>query len=177
MAGSAGFVGRERELSLLRAALRGDARLLLLGVGDAGIGKTRLVGQAVRLAAAEGMLPLWGGCLPLAEKLPLLPVREAAGATAVLPRILPWLGNAVCCRGQVDDGLGLIRQGRALAEAAGDGQALLWAVYSESEILHGLGKFDEAAGVALSGLRGARQTGPTPASRPPPWLSMSPIRC
>src|SRR5262249_38773376 len=33
----------------------------------------------MRLAAAAGTVPLWGGCLPLAEKLPLLPVREALG--------------------------------------------------------------------------------------------------
>src|SRR5262249_29994267 len=39
-------------------------------------------------------------------------IAEAAAATAVLPRILPWLGNAVCCHGQVDDGLALLRQGR-----------------------------------------------------------------
>jgi hypothetical protein len=78
MAGSAGFVGRERELALLRAAAGGDARLVLVA-GDAGVGKTRLVAEAMRLAAAEGILRLWGGCLPLAEKLPLLPVREEAG--------------------------------------------------------------------------------------------------
>src|SRR5262249_59053693 len=33
----------------------------------------------MRLAAAAGTVPLWGGCLPLAEKLPLLPVGEARG--------------------------------------------------------------------------------------------------
>jgi predicted ATPase len=48
MAGSAGFVGRERELALLRAALGGDARLLLVA-GDAGVGKTRLVREGMRL--------------------------------------------------------------------------------------------------------------------------------
>jgi len=86
-------------------------------------------------------------------------IAEAAAATAVLPRILPWLGNAVYSRGQVDDGLALVRRGRALAEDSADGQALLWAVYCESEILHWLGKFDEAADVARSGLRAARQAG------------------
>jgi predicted ATPase len=48
MAGSAGLVGRERELALLRAALGGDARLLLVA-GDAGVGKTRLVREGMRL--------------------------------------------------------------------------------------------------------------------------------
>src|SRR6266567_7966960 len=45
MAGSAGFVGRERELSRLHAALSGDTRLVLV-VGDAGVGKTRFAGEA-----------------------------------------------------------------------------------------------------------------------------------
>ena len=78
MAGSAGFVGRERELSRLHAALGGDARLLLVA-GDAGVGKTRFTGEALRLAAASGMVALWGACLPLAGKLPLLPVAGALG--------------------------------------------------------------------------------------------------
>ncbi len=78
MAGSAGFVGRERELSCLRAALGGDTRLLLV-TGDAGVGKTRFTREAMRLAEASGMVTLWGACLPLAGKLPLLPVAGALG--------------------------------------------------------------------------------------------------
>src|SRR5215471_308904 len=78
MAGQVGFVGRERELSRLRAALAGDTRIVLV-VGDAGVGKTRFAGEGMRRAAAGGMVPVWGGCLPLAEKLPLLPVAEALG--------------------------------------------------------------------------------------------------
>jgi len=56
--------------------LAGDARLLLV-VGDAGVGKTRFTGQALSAAAAGGVIAVWGGCLPLAEKLPLLPVAQA----------------------------------------------------------------------------------------------------
>ena len=78
VAGSAGFVGRERELSSLRGALGGDARLLLV-TGDAGVGKTRFVGEGMRSAAAGGMVSVLGGCLPLAGKLPLLPVADALG--------------------------------------------------------------------------------------------------
>ena len=78
MAGSAGFVGRERELSSLRGALGGDTRLLLV-VGDAGVGKTRFVGEGMRRAEAGGMVSVLGGCLPLAGKLPLLPVADALG--------------------------------------------------------------------------------------------------
>jgi predicted ATPase len=78
VAGLAGFVGRERELSRLRAALGAGTRLLLV-VGDAGVGKTRFAGEGMRRAVADGLVPVWGRCLPLAEKLPLLPVAEALG--------------------------------------------------------------------------------------------------
>jgi DNA-binding CsgD family transcriptional regulator len=78
VAGSVAFVGRESELSSLRGALGGDARLVLV-VGDAGVGKTRFVGEGMRRAVADGMVGVLGGCLPLAEKLPLLPVADALG--------------------------------------------------------------------------------------------------
>jgi DNA-binding CsgD family transcriptional regulator len=78
MAGPVGFVGRERELSRLRVALGGDTRLVLV-VGDAGVGKTRFAGEGMRRAAAQGTVTLWGSCLPLAKKLPLLPTTEALG--------------------------------------------------------------------------------------------------
>ena len=60
VAGSAGFVGRERELSSLRGALGGDTRLLLV-TGDAGVGKTRFVAEGMRRAAAGGMVSVLGG--------------------------------------------------------------------------------------------------------------------
>ena len=78
MAGVAGFVGREGELSRLRTALGGDTRLLLV-VGDAGVGKTRFAGEGMARAAAGGLVSVWGRCLPLAGKLPLLPIMEALG--------------------------------------------------------------------------------------------------
>ena len=76
--GSAGFVGRRGELARFQGVLAGDGRLLLV-VGDAGVGKTRFVGEAMRRAASGGVVSVWGGCLPLAEKLPLLPVVQALG--------------------------------------------------------------------------------------------------
>ena len=78
MAGPAGFVGREGELSRLLGALGGDARLVLV-VGDAGVGKTRFVTEGMDRAAAAGMVMVRGECLPLAGTLPLLPVRDALG--------------------------------------------------------------------------------------------------
>jgi DNA-binding CsgD family transcriptional regulator/tetratricopeptide (TPR) repeat protein len=72
-----GFAGRRGELARFARALGGETRLLLV-VGDAGVGKTRFVTEALR-AAADGVIAAWGGCLPLAEKLPLLPVVQALG--------------------------------------------------------------------------------------------------
>jgi len=76
MAGPAGFVGREGELSRLLGALGGDARLVLV-VGDAGVGKTRFVTEAMARAAAAGMVVVRGECLPLAGTLPLNTSRSA----------------------------------------------------------------------------------------------------
>ena len=83
MAGPAGFVGREGELSRLLGALGGDGRLVLV-VGDAGAGKTRFVAESMDRAAAAGMVMVRGECLPLAGMLPLLPVRDALGELARL---------------------------------------------------------------------------------------------
>ena len=68
------FVGRDEELSELHAALRRTAAgqpAVLLVAGEAGVGKTRLVGQfaeqarrAGTLVAAGGAAPLTGGALP-----------------------------------------------------------------------------------------------------------------
>jgi DNA-binding NarL/FixJ family response regulator len=78
MGAGAGFAGRRGELARFARALAGETRLLLV-VGDAGVGKTRFVTEALRAAAGDGVIAAWGGCLPLAEKLPLLPVAQALG--------------------------------------------------------------------------------------------------
>jgi DNA-binding NarL/FixJ family response regulator len=78
MGAGAGFAGRRGELARFAHALAGETRLLLV-VGDAGVGKTRFVTEALRAAAGDGVIAAWGGCLPLAEKLPLLPVAQALG--------------------------------------------------------------------------------------------------
>jgi predicted ATPase len=76
MVGPGVFVGREGELSRLESALAERTRLVLV-MGDAGIGKTRFVTEALAQASPPGMVAVGGGCLPLAEKLPLLPIADA----------------------------------------------------------------------------------------------------
>src|SRR5438876_221263 len=61
----AGFVGRHHELVELRAGLEDAATRrgrFFLVVGEAGIGKTRLVEELAREAAERGHLVLWGRC-------------------------------------------------------------------------------------------------------------------
>jgi AAA ATPase domain len=76
MAGTGVFVGWEGELSRLQSALAERARLVLV-VGGAGIGKSRFVAAGLARARTGGLVAVSGGCLPLAEKLPLLPVADA----------------------------------------------------------------------------------------------------
>jgi DNA-binding NarL/FixJ family response regulator len=79
---SPAFIGRERELGSLSDAVArgraGDAVVVLVG-GDAGIGKTRLVAEAVDKAREDGSLVLEGGCVSLGsgEGLPFGPIVEA----------------------------------------------------------------------------------------------------
>jgi class 3 adenylate cyclase len=80
------FVGRERELQLLASAwgrVRTDERCeLVTVVGDAGVGKSRLVSEA--LAAMEARI-LRGRCLPYGEGITYWPVIEVVKQLAVLP--------------------------------------------------------------------------------------------
>jgi predicted ATPase/DNA-binding CsgD family transcriptional regulator len=75
------IVGRDVELEVLANAFAdasaGRARVVLVG-GEAGIGKTRLVGEATERARADGALVLSGGCVGVAEgSLPFGPIVEA----------------------------------------------------------------------------------------------------
>ena len=108
------LVGRDQELSLLLELARranegaGGAALVL---GEAGIGKSRLVSEFARRAGEQGALVLVGDCVDLAEaELPYAPivgalrgvVRERSerdlaklfgGARGELARLLPELGE------------------------------------------------------------------------------------
>jgi class 3 adenylate cyclase/tetratricopeptide (TPR) repeat protein len=80
------FVGRERELDVIREAwerAQGKAGCeLVTVVGDAGLGKSRLVAEA--LAAVEARV-VRGRCLPYGEGITYWPVVEVVKQLAVLP--------------------------------------------------------------------------------------------
>ena len=73
-----GIIGRAEELAELDAALAraGEGRLALtVVVGEAGVGKTTLVGEHARRAERAGALVLRGGCLQLSGgALPYAPI-------------------------------------------------------------------------------------------------------
>jgi DNA-binding CsgD family transcriptional regulator len=81
------FVGRQAELEHVAQALATRRGVVL--VGDAGVGKSRVLGEAVERAAASGLRVLHvratrsSGVVPLGAFAPLLPVDDAA---ASLPR-------------------------------------------------------------------------------------------
>jgi DNA-binding CsgD family transcriptional regulator/tetratricopeptide (TPR) repeat protein len=75
-----GLFGRDREIdeadAALDAAASGEPRVLLVG-GDAGIGKTSLVGVVADHARSRGFRVLVGHCLDIESGATLQPVREA----------------------------------------------------------------------------------------------------
>lgn len=74
------FIGRREEMAVLSGALEqaaaGDPGFVLLG-GEAGVGKTRLLGELTARAQDAGMRVLAGQCVePGAEGLPLAPLMD-----------------------------------------------------------------------------------------------------
>jgi eukaryotic-like serine/threonine-protein kinase len=113
--GDASFVGREPELRVLgerlERALAGTGGLVLVA-GEAGIGKTRMLGEFALTARERGALTLWGSSFegdwhpPYGPWLEVLEdavrsldadrLRQALGRGApVLARLLPELGPAL----------------------------------------------------------------------------------
>ena len=88
-----------------------------------------------------------------------LEIAEAAGATALIPRILPVIAEGAFVRGQVEEGFAALERGWALARAAQDGPALVRLAINESDALLKLAQYQRAADVALRGLDIARQAG------------------
>jgi tetratricopeptide (TPR) repeat protein len=78
------FVGRVEELQGLEAArvraADADPAVVLVG-GEAGVGKTRLVGELTGRCVSEGTRVLAGGCVPVGDgALPYAPIVEALRA-------------------------------------------------------------------------------------------------
>jgi DNA-binding CsgD family transcriptional regulator len=88
-----------------------------------------------------------------------LGIAEAAGATAMIPRILASLAADAFVRGQVEEGFAFLERGWALARAADNLIALVRLAAKESDALLKLARFQDAADVALSGLGPAREAG------------------
>src|SRR4051812_14298020 len=88
------FVGRQLELRAVRSALdavaMGKAGALAI-VGEAGIGKSRLISEALAGDVAAGVLVGYGRCRQLGELVPYSPLREALGYLATLLEDLPEL--------------------------------------------------------------------------------------
>ncbi len=71
------FVGRAREHARLLSYWEERRDALVLVEGEAGIGKTRLVTEVLRLLEAQGVLVLQGSCYPFGGALPYHPIAEA----------------------------------------------------------------------------------------------------
>ena len=86
------FVGRERELAELTEAIRSGRGGLVLVAGEPGIGKTRLVREAVERA---GVSPWWGRCPDAEGAPPYWPWAQAFRNAESLPDALaPLMGEA-----------------------------------------------------------------------------------
>jgi oligopeptide transport system substrate-binding protein len=76
------LVGREREIAFLQdryaRATQGRGKLVLVS-GEAGVGKTRLVGELTRQVSWQGDRVLSGRCYEFERFLPYQPVAEALG--------------------------------------------------------------------------------------------------
>jgi DNA-binding CsgD family transcriptional regulator len=97
------LVGRDAELAQLRGLLQDAAAgraVTGLVSGDAGIGKSRLVAEAIQIAERDGFTVLCGQCAEIGDSVPYLPfadafrtapphIEKAIKARPVLSRLLP----------------------------------------------------------------------------------------
>jgi DNA-binding CsgD family transcriptional regulator/phage gp36-like protein len=100
------LIGRAEQLSVLQAATAtaatGSARIVLIS-GDAGIGKTRLIGEAVAQARGDGLVVAVGGCVQLGDaSVAFAPLVEA------LRDLRAQLGDAQLDE-LLDSGVGQVR--------------------------------------------------------------------
>jgi DNA-binding CsgD family transcriptional regulator len=88
-----------------------------------------------------------------------LEMAEAAGATALIPRILATAADNQFWHGNIGAGFALLERGWTSVHASGDPVALMWLAVAESEARLKLAQFQKAAEVALRGVRAIRQAG------------------
>jgi DNA-binding CsgD family transcriptional regulator len=75
------LAGRVGELRAVSELLAGDSeRAAMLVVGEAGVGKSRLVAAAADAVTRAGVVVVTGWCLPLSQGLPYLPVLDVLRA-------------------------------------------------------------------------------------------------
>ncbi|GCD89926.1 AAA family ATPase [Nocardioides sp. LS1] len=86
------IAGRRRELAVVRKHLESGSGLLLVA-GEAGLGKTRLVGTAATLEAGDVFVAR-GSCLPLSTEVPFLPIADTLRAVHALDEG-QWLKEAL----------------------------------------------------------------------------------
>lgn len=86
-----------------------------------------------------------------------LEIAEAAGATALIPRVLASLVADAFRRAQVENGFAFLDRG--CARARDDGVALIWLAINEYTAMFWLARFREAGEIALRGLDRARRAG------------------
>ena len=170
------MVGRDGELrrllNLLDDAEAGRSVVALVS-GDAGVGKTRLIGEVTRLAARRGFTVLSGQCAELGDSVPYLPladalrgaaqstgVRDALSSRPALSRLLPEGGEGPIAD---SDRSGLARQQMLggvlglLAELAAAAPVLLvledlhWADASTRDLVTFLSRMLHRERVALIG--------------------------
>jgi class 3 adenylate cyclase/tetratricopeptide (TPR) repeat protein len=140
------LVGREGELARIRHALEEAitqrACRVTTVVGDAGLGKTRLVTELVS-EEADRTRALWARCLPYGEGITFWPVAELVKTAAGIGELdspgaaRSKLRNLV---GDVDDGNRIADRVAAaigLGEGGGEIQETFWAVRRLIEVLAG----------------------------------------
>ena len=86
-------------------------------------------------------------------------IAEAAGATALLPRLLSRQGDVALRCGEVREGFALLQQGRDVAGASGDSAGMVWVAIAEVSAMVVMGRFQDASEVGLRELHAARQAG------------------
>jgi DNA-binding CsgD family transcriptional regulator len=170
------MVGRDGELGRLLTLLddaEAGRSVVALVSGDAGVGKTRLIGEVTRLAAGRGFTVLSGQCAELGDSVPYLPladalrgaaqstgVRDALSSRPALGRLLPEGGEGPIAD---SDRSGLARQQMfggvlgLLAELAAAAPVLLvledlhWADASTRDLVTFLSRMLHRERVALIG--------------------------